>query len=497
MKRSIIILFMLCVAATGYSQGKAARDIDKFIEETLKRLPVIPGFAIAVVKDNKPVLIQGYGYADREKGIKANASTPFYIASATKSFVGTLAVILENEGKLDLNAPLTSYKPFKNLKNKAVFDDITITDLLRHTSGIENGPLTFRDAYTGDKPREVMVMLLEEATKIRAEGKTYSYANLGYNILDILLEEELGMNWRDLLNEKLFMPLKMKHTTAYISEVEKNKWGLAWPYMAFGKGEVNRADLMKDDSMMQAAGGLVCSAEDVANWLLFNLNSGKLKGKQVYAANLLSKTQNKQIGYEREGQIFTDNGYGLGWISANYGKENVKYHFGGFSGFFSHISFMPDQSIGVAVFANESNFGSRIANTIAAYAYDRMLSEISEGEYEKAVADLENGMARIEMMVAADREKQSKRTWQLERPMTAYEGEYFNKFLGTVKVSIKDGKPVLSLGRLMSTATPFTQKNTMRVELMPGRGEVIRFGLKETGSVAELVYQGEKFERVK
>src|SRR5690606_23722597 len=123
------------------------------------------------------------------------------------SYTGLLALILEEEGLIDLDAPLTAYKPFKEFKNKELFQDVSIRKLLNHTSGLDNGYITYRDAYTGDKPLETMVMLLEEKTERRKEGQTYSYDNLGYNIFDILLKSEFGKDWRDLLQEKVFAPL--------------------------------------------------------------------------------------------------------------------------------------------------------------------------------------------------------------------------------------------------------------------------------------------------
>lgn len=494
MKYKLIALLLLLTTFAN-AQRRAQKDIDTFIENTLKAFPEVPGISIAVVQNDRPLFVKGYGYADREKKIKSGRNTPFYIASTTKSFVSMLSVILEQEGKLDLNAPLTAYKPFKNLKNKAVFDKITITDLLNHTSGIENGFLTFRDAYTGDKSADIMTMLLEETTEIKKEGKIYEYDNLGYNILDVLLQKELGLDWRDLLAEKIFEPLGMKHTSAYISKGEKEGWKMAWPYMSYKPGEAPRAPLMKDDSMMQAAGGLICSAEDAANWLLFNINSGKLRGKQVYPATWVDRTHKKISSYDREGQIFHDKGYGLGWINAKFKDKDIVYHFGGYTGFFSHISFMPAEKMGVAVFANEAYFGDNVSNIIATYVYDYLTNKVPEEGYGKDLEQLRTMVTRLHEGFSKDVENRAKREWKLDLPLKAYTGEYYNKHMGTIKVAVEDGKPRISLGRLSTIAEPFTRANSMRVTLIPLRGEPLMF--KPTDSkVNEVVYKGQSFVRV-
>lgn len=494
MKHRLILLFFFSLITLVQAQKRAQKDIDSFIQKTLKAFPEIPGLSIAVVQNDRPLFLKGYGMADREKGIKAEKSTPFYIASTTKSFMGMLSVVLEQEGKLDLSAPLSSYKPFKSLKNKSVFDDITITDLLNHTSGIDNGFLTFRDAYTGDKSADIMTMLLEETTEIKESGKAYQYDNLGYNILDVLLEKELGLNWRDLLDQKIFRPLNMKHTSAYISEGERKNWKMAWPYMSDRPGEAPRAPLMKDDSMMQAAGGLICSAEDAASWLLFNINSGALKGKQIYPASLVNKTHKQISSYEQEGQIFDDKGYGLGWVNAKFKEKDIVYHFGGYTGFFSHISFMPSERIGVAVFANESFFGDNVSNIIATYVYDYLTNQMPEEGYEKDLEQLRSMVGRLHEGFKKDTENRASREWKLDLPMESYVGEYYNKYMGTMKVEMEEGKPKISLGKLNCIAEPFIRDNSMRVMLIPLRGEPILF--KPSGNkVEEVIYKGQSFMR--
>lgn len=493
MKYRLIALLLLCSTVL-LAQKRAQNDIDTFIKTTLEAFPEVPGISIAVVQNNQPLFIRGYGYADREKNIKSEKNTPFYIASTTKSFMSMLSVVLEEEGQLNLSVPLTTYAPFKNLRNKEVFENITITDLLNHTSGIENGFLTFRDAYTGDKSADIMTMLLEETTEVKKEGKIYEYDNLGYNILDVLLQKELGLDWRDLLAEKIFEPLGMKHTSAYISKAEKEGWKMAWPYMSYKSGEAPRAPLMKDDSMMQAAGGLICSAEDAANWLLFNINSGKLKGRQVYPATWVGRTHKKISSYDRNGHIFHDKGYGLGWINAKFRNKDIVYHFGGYTGFFSHISFMPSEKIGIAVFANESFFGDNVSNIIATYVYDYLTNQVPAEGYKEDMDQLRSMVTRLHGGFAKDAENRAKREWKLDLPLKSYTGEYYNKHMGTLSVTIEGDSPKISLGKLNSLAEPFTRDNSMRVMLIPLRGEPVLF--KPAGDkVDEVVYKGQTFVR--
>lgn len=499
MKRPILLsVLLVSLLFSCASEPEEVADFETFIQQTLSEFPELPGLGIAVVHKDKPVLVKGYGMADIENDIRATKSTPFYIASTTKSFMGMLSVVLEEDGTLDLQAPLTTYKPFKDLANKEVYENITITDLLNHTSGIDNGFLTFRDAYTGDKPLDVKIMLLEEATSIKEEGKIFEYDNLGYNVLDVLLEAELGLNWRDLLDERIFTPLGMNRTSAYISEADNGNWQKAWPYLIGRTGNSSRVSLMKDDSMMQAAGGLITTAEDVVNWLLFNMNLGKLKGKQVYAADWVSRTHQRLAETNREGQIFTDTGYGLGWFTAKFKEEDIVYHFGGYPGFFSHISFMPGQEVGIAVFANEGMIGDNVSNLIATYIYDYYLGQVPGEGYAEQKENIRSVIGRLADGFQRDYDNRKDREWQLELPMDAYAGEYFNKRMGTIKVNVQNGDMHISLGRLSCIATPFVpgQMNAVRVEMTPGRGGGLGFRV-EDGKAMAAIYRGQLFERVK
>src|SRR6185436_9915407 len=121
---------------------------DAQIRKTMATFPDLPGIAIVVIKDDKPIFIRAYGMADREAGIKADTDTLYYIASSTKSFTALAATMLDQEGKIKLSDPVTKYTPGVRFKTE-IPDKITIQNLLTHTSGLRNGALINRLAFTG------------------------------------------------------------------------------------------------------------------------------------------------------------------------------------------------------------------------------------------------------------------------------------------------------------------------------------------------------------
>lgn len=493
--KNILLIFITVISVTLNAQESEKEKINSFIEKTMDGFNYIPGISVTVIKNGEPFFNKSYGYSDIKNNIKTNNETPFYIASTTKSFVSMLAVILENEGKIDLSVPLTTYKPFKNLSNKKIFESVTISELLNHTSGLHNNFLPFRNAYIGNQPHKDMLMLLEEETT--AGKKKFEYTNLGYNIFDLLLKEEFDLDWRDLLNEKIFIPLKMHHTSAYISEAIDNGWQLAKPYRSLQEGGTIESQ-MKTDNNMQSAGGIVSSIKDLTNWLLFNINDGNLNHVQIYPSSIVKKTHSKTISHSDTNKLFVDNGYGIGWNTASYRDKEVIYHFGGYTGFFTHISFMPKYNIGIAINANEEQFGDNVSNIIAGYIYDLLLGyNTNNKEYEQKMENLEELYAKLNTKFTADRFDKSNREWKLSLPIESYLGTFSSKRMGNMIVTLKNEDPYLKLGELEAIAKPSIQENGMESELIPGRAMNIIFLVNDNNHINELKVGGETFKRIK
>src|SRR5262249_11358831 len=159
------------------------------------------------------------------------------------------------------------------------------------------------------------------------------------------------------LHERIFAPAGLKHTTAYVSRARASKQKIAAPYVidtdAADAGKMVRSQLEKTDENMQSAGGIFMSISDLGRWLNLNMNGGKLGGKQVFQNDLI---RNAHTGYAKstrnEPPFSADGEYGLGWQIGNYRDERVIYHHGGYPGYRSHVSFMPEKRVAVGVLVN-------------------------------------------------------------------------------------------------------------------------------------------------
>lgn len=507
MKKKIICSFIafFAVITNIYTQAGARQKefntaYSAYISKTIEKFSGRAGIAIVVIKEDQPVFVQAYGMADMENGINADVNTLFYIASSTKSFTGLAAALLDKEGKIRLDDPVTRYAKGISVKNP-IPDKVTIRDLLTHTSGLKNDALTFRMAYSGESDVKDMANVFGGATSfIDSNYNKYDYDNLGYNVYAVLLQNTYSKKWQDLLQEKVFTPLNMKHTAAYISKAATNKWTVARPYIFSGEsGSIIRSPLDKTDNNMQSAGGIFSSITDIGTWLNMNMNNGKLNGKQVIPADIIQKCQTGYTKTFRDQPPFTGEGeYGLGWQIGKYKNEKVIYHHGGFPGYRSHISFMPDKKIAVAVLTNDGAAVGRAGNILATYAYEWWLNvENMQADYDKQLQDqadsYEKGKA-MQQKSAADR---AKRISQLSMPLETYIGKYNNEYFGNVEITIVNNALAVNMGNIHCLSSNFTQPETIRVELVPGSGEVVKFKKSAENKIESFHYAGVEFAKLK
>lgn len=476
---------------------------DAQVRKTIGTFPDLPGIAIVVIKDDRPIFLRAYGMADREAGIKADTDTLYYIASSTKSFTALAAAMLDQEGMIKFSDPVTKYTPGVRFKS-GIPDKIAIRDLLTHTSGLRNGALINRLAFTGQiDQREIDHVFAEGTTFNDNNFGKYNYTNLGYNIYGLALHYHLNKKWQDLLQERIFAPANLQHTTAYVSKARAKTFKIAAPYVidtdAADAGKMVRSQLEKTDKNMQSAGGIFMSISDLGTWLNLNMNGGKLGGKQVLPADLI---RNAQTGYTKstrnEPPFSGDGEYGLGWQIGKYRNEKVIYHHGGYPGYRSHVSFMSDKKVAVGVLVNNEALGGRLADIFAAYAYDWWLrTENFEADYAKQLQETVTAYESRKQGIAADAAGRAKREWQLTKPFTDYAGKYTNDLLGTIEIVAKEKALAVRMGNLNTVATPFTQTDTIRVVMLPGgNGEVIGFAKDADGKVGSLNYAGVTFTKV-
>lgn len=449
-----------------------------------------PGMAVVVVRGDEVVYLRGFGHADRETGRAVTPETIFYIASTTKAFTGLTAAILDEEGRFDLDAPLSRYLPALRLAPPLSADSITIRSLMSHTHGIGgDGPVVWRTAFTGEFANNDELIRLLAEHQPASGGRAYQYGNIGYNVASFAMDEAMGRSWKDLLAQKIFTPLGMSSTTAYVSRARADL--LAMPYSFEGAGYL-RLPYGKTDANMQAAGGLVSSARDLGRWLEAQLNGGRVDGRQLLSRSSVEEAQRIQATTDRNQRGMRQIGYSLGWQMVVRGSDTMYVHGGGFTGFATHVSFYPKERLGVAVMANEGNVGGALVDLVAAAIYQRLTGGTIPGfnSFEEIAAMI----AQQKTGIAADRARRAARSQVLPLPLDRYTGVFAHSIYGTIELSVVDGRLYSRAGAAQAPVEVYdAEKNQLRFALT-GSGNVVPVEVVDERVVA-FTYQGSRFTR--
>lgn len=494
-----ILTAMVCTAwglsAQTVKEKALAEAAETFLAKAMEDLGAVPVIGVAIVRPNRAVYVDGHSIGSQS----VDANTNFYIASCTKAYTALIAQHLDEQGIIKMEDPITKYLPEAQFAPELEADKVTIRDLMTHTSGMSNDPIVHRLAYTGEHDPAMLIDLLQYTTGNDAGRGNFQYTNFGYNLYTIISDKVTGKPWQDWLAELIFEPAGMTRTTAYMSKAEQPGWTLAKPHLNLIGEPFQEASLIKTDKSMQSAGGLITTATDAGKWLQLQLNNGKLDGKQVIPAAHINASHQKHVqtggdDYGGFGRAY----YGYGWRVGTFHDHPNVNHFGGYPGYLTHFSFDPETKIGVAVLTNEGFWGDNIMSLLAGFVYDWWYGDPAEVEadYEKELKKMVASAKKTSKRIAADRDKRTERTWQLEYEFPVYAGTFTSDKYGTVVVTPTDESLHVQSGNLECVATPFPETNTIRVEMTPGRGSVLQF-LLEDGQVVGLYTDGERFEKVR
>jgi CubicO group peptidase (beta-lactamase class C family) len=306
---SVLSLF-LAVPAFGQADDWKA-DVDSFAR-CLVDAGLVPGMGIAITRGDSVVYTAGFGLADKETGRTVDEGTAFYIASSTKALTATAVVLLAERGELDLEAPVTRYIPGVRFEAPIDADSVTIEALLTMTEGLQDGgPVVFRTAFTGDFRAGQLVELLAGYGPSES-GHAFSYGNLPYNILGLVLSPQDGHGWKDVIRREVLEPLGMDDTSARISDFEPD--AVARPHAIRPDEGWQPVRLAKADENMHAAGGHFTSARDLGRFVAAHLGDGSVGGERVFPTGVLASAHRKHVDQDREFGPFHRYGWGYGGI---------------------------------------------------------------------------------------------------------------------------------------------------------------------------------------
>lgn len=341
-KLKILIIAALFCNLFSCAQIKNTKEVTNRINTYLSELETV-GFSgsVLVELNGNKVISKGYGFRDKSKELKNKPSTIFSTGSITKQFTASAILKLEMLGKLSTDDKLSKY--FDSVPSDKSM--ITIHDLLRHQSGLVSSII---DDYEQIGQKEFIQKVFD--SKLRFEvGKQFSYSNIGYSLLAIIIEKVSGNTYEDYLQNNLFQPANMEftgyNTPNFIEDNiavgyyrDDKIWGKPRHDFAFNEG--------KRYWNLIGNGGILSTTEDLYRW------HKALMGNQI-----LSKEAKQKLYHPRIRANETNNAiYAYGWDVSKTNRNTIRvWHNGTNNILYADFMRFLDEDVTLIMLSNKSH----------------------------------------------------------------------------------------------------------------------------------------------
>ncbi len=321
---------------SNFNSAEQFNSIDQYIEERM-RTAHIPGLALAIVKGDQSVYLKGYGRAD-PSGTPVTPQTSFIIGSVTKAFTALAVMQLIEVGRVELDAPVQRYIPWFHTADAEASAKITVNQLLHQTSGLPMMRVPQLWTDQDDRTLERTVRLLQTTKTEFRPGQSFGYSNANFEALGLIVQSASGLSYEEYIRQHIFKPLDMQHSFVSQEEAMQHgmatgyRWWFGFPFPVYFP--YNRSEL--------PAGYLISSAEDMANFLVAQMNGGRYRAGAILSPNGIALTHTRSA-------VGT---YCMGWESVVINGRIVITHDGGTANFQSSVFFDPEQRVGVFIAAN-------------------------------------------------------------------------------------------------------------------------------------------------
>jgi len=357
-----LLLLALLLPACARQPGSFGPDPGRVaqLDEILSRMGADETFSgsVLIARDGEVLLSRGYGSADRELGIANTPQTRFFIGSVTKQFTAMAILILQSQGRLNVQDPICSYIE----DCPAAWEDITIHHLLTHTSGMIVMPDDNSYPESPITPRELLDRFKDAPLDFQP-GERHSYSNCGYWVLGPIIEQVSGQTYEAFVQQWILEPLDM-HDSGF----DQDASGLAVGYV---DQNTTRPTQVIESSFLYSAGALYSTVEDLYRW------DQALLTEQLVPRELLDQMFTPQVSLypDAVGSV----AYGYGWLVWDHLGRQMVGHGGALDGFRAWIFRYPDDRITIIVLSNQEDSQDTMFYSWRLLTYETIAIETEDG----------------------------------------------------------------------------------------------------------------------
>ncbi len=318
------------------------RKIAKKVVSEMKRLDV-PGVAIGIWHKGREHTA-GFGITSVEHPLPVTPDTLFQTGSISKTFTGTLMMMLVERGKVDLDAPVRKYIKDFRVRDENVSKKVTVRHLLTHTGGWVGD--YFNDFGNGDDALDKMVKDIARLPQVQPLGKIWSYNNTGFNAASRIIEIVTKKPYEQAVQEMLFDPLGLKMSFFYPNDILFTHRFVVGHQKV--KGKVKAARPWAIGRAGNGVGGVVSTVRDLLEYARFHMSNGR---KNVVSGKSLRAMRVPQANMGPRGKM------GVTWFIRDIGRFKVYAHGGATNGQQAYFFFIPDKDFACAILTNSDDGG--------------------------------------------------------------------------------------------------------------------------------------------
>jgi CubicO group peptidase (beta-lactamase class C family) len=345
-------------------------DLQSKLSELGEELKV-PGVSVGVVQDGAEEYAF-HGVTSVENPLDVDANTLFQFGSTGKTYTATAIMRLVEQGLVQLDAKVKSYVPELTLKDKDAENNVTVLQLLNHTSGWSGDLLT--NTGDGDDALAKYVELLADVEQVTPLGTACSYNNAALSLAGHVIAKVTNKSYEAAMKELLFEPLGLDNTFFFPNDVMTRRFAVGHE--------------MKDDEIKVArpwalprggnpAGGMSANAEDQVKWARFHLGDGKnTKGEQVLSKELLDLM--KIPTFDAGGAIGDQ--VAISWWLRKIDGVTTVSHGGTTNGQHSAFLMIPEHNFGFAVMTNCGPNGPVLNNKLGEWLLEERFGLVQKDE---------------------------------------------------------------------------------------------------------------------
>jgi CubicO group peptidase (beta-lactamase class C family) len=431
----LLCVSLLLISNNANSQVKNLQSrlpvIDGYIDSIMKQWN-IPGLALGIVYKDQLIYAKGYGFRDVEAKLPVQPNTVFPIASNTKLFTATLATMLATESKLDLDKPVKNYVPVLNFYNDELNAHVSMRDLLSHRTGLPryDGIWVGSQANRKDAVSNINIMKPQQSFRSGFIYNNMMYATAGY-----VMEEIMKKSWEELVKEKILLPLQMKSTFFSRQQMVQTKNYAKSYLLPDTTSNLKISSYEAESEALGPAGTMKSTVEDMSRWMIVQINSGRFNGKQLIPAKAIQETQVPHVISDNRNRWkeLSHPLYALGRNIQTYKGYQIATHTGSIDGYYSNMTLMTEDSIGIFLVYN-SNRAGLMRTTFAFPIIDRLLN-LSHTDWNNRIwQDYEK--SRVAGIKAKDSvlKTQVKNT-KPSHPLNAFTGTYTHPAYGNIIIT--------------------------------------------------------------